>query len=97
MTSHRPTLSEPITVSEWWKNRRGESIRVTLSTYDGRNLVDLRTWYTAEGKLKPGNGFAAEIRHLPRLTAALAKAGSKPRDLGLITGDNDDRGDGGDQ
>ena len=44
----RPTLSEAITASEWWKNRRGESIRVTLSTYDGRNLVDLRTWDPTE-------------------------------------------------
>jgi hypothetical protein len=81
----RPTLSEAITVSEWWKNRRGESIRVSLSTYDGRNLVDLRTWYTAEGGLKPGKGFAAEIRHLPRLAEALAKAEAKARELGLIT------------
>jgi hypothetical protein len=88
----RPTLSEAITVSEWWKNRRGESIRVTLSTHDGRNLVDLRTWYTAEGRLKPGKGFAAEIRHLPRLAAALAKAEAKATELGLITDDDNDKG-----
>jgi len=88
----RPTLSEAITVSEWWKNRRGESIRVTLATYGGRNLVDLRTWYTREGGLKPGKGFAAAIRHLPRLAAALAKAEAKAAELGLITDDDDDGG-----
>jgi hypothetical protein len=83
-------LAEPIIIAQWWKNRGGGSVRVTLSTYDGHNLLDLRTWYTTEGKLKPGKGFAAEIRHLPRLAAALAKAEAKATELGLITGDNDD-------
>jgi hypothetical protein len=91
----RPTLSEAITVSEWWKNRRGGSIRMTLSTYADRNLVDLRTWFTAGGKLRPSKGFTAAVRHLPRLAAALAKAESKARDLGLIAGDNDNEEAGG--
>jgi hypothetical protein len=86
-------LAEPIIVSEWWKNRGGESVRVTLPTYDGRNLIDLRTWFTADGKLKPGKGFAADVRHLPQLAKALASAVSKARDLGLISGDNDNGGD----
>jgi hypothetical protein len=81
-------LPEPVTIAEWWKNRRGESVRVTLSTYADRNLVDLRTWFTADGKLQPGRGFAAEVRHLPRLAAALAKAVAKATELGLITTDN---------
>jgi hypothetical protein len=85
MTKHHEPLSEPVTVAEWWKNRRGESIRVCLSAYEGRNLADVRTWYTADdGKLKPGKGFAAEVRHLPRLAAAIAKAEAKARELGLI-------------
>jgi hypothetical protein len=83
-------LPEPITVAEWWKSRRGEAIRVRLSTYDGRNLFDLRTWYSADGKLQPGKGFAAEVRHLPRLAAAFAKAEAKARELGLITSDDED-------
>jgi hypothetical protein len=66
----------------------GESVRVTLTTYADRNLVDLRTWFTADGKLKAGKGFAADVRHLPRLAAALAKAVAKATELGLIT-DND--------
>ena len=80
---------ELVTIAEWWKNRRGESIRLTLSQFQGRSIFDLRTWYTADGKLKPGKGFAADVRHLPRLTAALAKAESKARELGLITSDDD--------
>jgi hypothetical protein len=84
----RPTLSAPIVVSEFWKNRGGESVRVTLTTYAERNLIDLRTWFTADGKLQPGKGFAADVRHLPRLAAALAKAVAKATELGLITTDN---------
>jgi hypothetical protein len=34
--------------------------------------------------LKPGKGFAAEVRHLPRLAAEIAKAAAKARELGLI-------------
>lgn len=58
-------LAEPIIIAQSWKNRGGESVRVTLSTYADRNLVDLRTWFTADGKLKPGKGFAADVRRLP--------------------------------
>jgi Transcriptional Coactivator p15 (PC4) len=73
-----PALAEPITIAEWWKNRPGESIRLVLSQFQGRSIFDLRTWYTGDdGKLKPGKGFAAEVRHLPRLAAAFAKGGSQ--------------------
>jgi hypothetical protein len=85
-------LSEPLTIAEWWKNRSGQAIRVRFSTYDGRNLIDLRTWYTADGRLQPGKGFASEVRHLPRLAAALIKAEAKARELGLITSDDEDGG-----
>jgi Transcriptional Coactivator p15 (PC4) len=87
----RPTSAQPIVVSEWWRNRGGQSIRVSLSTYASRNLIDLRTWFTTEGKLQPGKGFAADVRHLPRLTAALIKAEAKARELHLIP--DDDRSD----
>jgi Transcriptional Coactivator p15 (PC4) len=85
----RPTLAEPITVAEFWKNRSGQSIRLTLSTYAGRNLIDLRTWCLEQGRLKPGKGFAAEARHLPQLVKAFAKACSRARELGLISSDDD--------
>jgi Transcriptional Coactivator p15 (PC4) len=77
-------FTEPVTIAEWWKNRRGESIRLVLSQFQGRGILDLRTWYIADGKLKPGKGFAAEVRHLPRLAAAIAKAEAKARELGLV-------------
>jgi Transcriptional Coactivator p15 (PC4) len=86
----RPTLSEPIIIAEWWKNRGGESIR-TLSTYQGRNIADLRVWYTSpEGKLKPSaKGLTAEACHLPQLTKAIVKAEAKARELHLIDDDHD--------
>jgi hypothetical protein len=75
MSARHPILPEPIIISEWWKNRGGESIRVRLSTYEGHNLVDLRTWWVGDdGKLKPGKGFACAVKHLPKLADALAKA-----------------------
>jgi hypothetical protein len=83
----RPTLAEPITIAEWWKNRGGELIRVTISTWKDRNLIDLRTWYMTDGKLVPGKGFAADVRHVPHLAAALAKAEARARELGLIEND----------
>ena len=65
--------------------------RLTLNRYEGRDVVDLRTWYTGDdGKLKPGKGFAAEVRHLPRLAAAFVKAEAKARKVRLI----DDEGTG---
>jgi hypothetical protein len=83
--ANRANPSEPITIAEWWKNRRSESIRLVLSQFQGRNIFDLRTWYTGnDSKLKPGKGFAAEVRHLPRLAAAFAMAEAKAREHGLI-------------
>jgi hypothetical protein len=91
----RPTLAEPITIAQFWRNRRAEAITVQLSTYQGRNIVDLRVWYTSpEGKLKPSaKGLAAEARHLPKLASALGKACSRAIELGLIASDDDDGGE----
>jgi len=91
----RTALSEPIIIAQWWRNRRGEAVRVQLSTFEGHNLIDVRTWVTDDGKLVPRKGFTASVKHLPRLAAALAKAVAKATELGLIT--DDVHNDGGDQ
>ena len=88
----RQALSEPIIIAQWWRNRRGEAVRVQLSTWEGHNLIDIRIWRSSDGKLVPGKGFAADVRRLPRLAAALAKAEAKATELGLITDDNDNGG-----
>jgi hypothetical protein len=86
-----PTLSEPVIVDQWWQTRGGKAVRLTLSTYAGRNLIDLRSWYTVDdGRLKPGKaGFCAEAKHLPKLVSALSKACSQARELGLIASDDE--------
>jgi hypothetical protein len=89
----RPTLAKAITIDEFWKNRAGQAVKISLSTFQGRNLIDVRTWGTdpAEGRLKPTvKGFAAELRHLPRLVSALTKAESRTRELGLIENNAED-------
>jgi transcriptional coactivator p15 (PC4) len=80
----RAKIPDPIVIAEWWKNRRKESIRVRLNEYEGHALIDVRTWYGENGKLKPGKGFCASIKHLPRLAAELTKALAKARELGLV-------------
>lgn len=79
------TLPEPVTVDQWWKNRGGETIRLLLSTFEGRNIVILRTWWTdKDGVLKRGMGFACSIKHLPKLAKVFARAMTKAHELGLI-------------
>jgi transcriptional coactivator p15 (PC4) len=82
-----PNLPEPIVIAEWWKNRGGQSIRAQLTEYEGRLLIDVRSWFTGtDGVLKPGKGFAASIRHLPRLHSEIGKALNRARELRLIDG-----------
>jgi hypothetical protein len=40
-------LTEPLTIAEWWKNRRGESIRLVLSQFQGRMICAPGTPRTA--------------------------------------------------
>jgi Transcriptional Coactivator p15 (PC4) len=87
--SPRRTLDAPITVEQWWKNRGGEVIRLELSTYEGRNILNLRTWHTdkSDGVMRPGKGFACSAKHLPKLVEVFGKAEDRARELGLIDDD----------
>jgi hypothetical protein len=81
------TLSAPIEVSKFWTNRKGEAVCVTLSTFEGRNICDLRGYFTdAEGKLRPTKkGLAIVVLRLPELAAAVTKALKLAREHGLLT------------
>jgi hypothetical protein len=81
-----PTLDQPIIISRWWKNRRGEEVRVTLRSYEGFNLIDVRSFYTDgdSGVMKPGKGFSATLRNLPQLADAIAKALAEAERRGLL-------------
>jgi hypothetical protein len=38
----RVTLPEPVEIAKFFKNRRKDVIVVSLSTFEGRNIVDVR-------------------------------------------------------
>jgi Transcriptional Coactivator p15 (PC4) len=87
--ARRPTLPEPIEVAKFFKNRRKDIIVVSLSTFEGRNLVDVRQHFTNEqGLMRPtSKGVAMVVLRLPDLAAAVNKALSKARELGLLDGE----------
>jgi hypothetical protein len=87
-----PTLSAPI---EWrlWRNRwRRDAIVVSISTFENRNLISVRTYTTSkDGRMLPTlKGVSLVIEKLPELHAALGKALKKAKALGLLP--NDDGG-----
>jgi len=80
-----PALGEPITVAEFWANRRGESVRVQVTQIEGVRCIDLRRYQTVSGRLQPTHkGIALAIHKLPLLAAAVTKALHKARELGLV-------------
>jgi hypothetical protein len=78
-------LPEPIVCAEFWRNRRGESVRVQLREFEGQTLVDLRVHYLSGGKLMPTRkGLSIVVRRLPELAAAIGKALDRAVELGLL-------------
>jgi hypothetical protein len=90
--SPRPTLSDPIMIAKWWKNRAHDEIRLELSTYEGINILNLRTWHTnkSDGITRPGKGFACSVKHLPKLAEVFAEATKRARALALLDDDGSD-------
>ena len=84
-----PAIPVPIKIAEFWKNQRGFSVRVELTTYEGQDLVDVRSYATAaDGTMQPTRkGISLSIRKLPELLAALVKARDKAAELGLLDED----------
>ena len=86
------TLPEPVQVDSFWRNRRHEAVVSTLSTFEGRNIFDIRVHAMKEGKLVPTKkGVAIVVLRLPEMAKAIDKAVAKARELGLI--DDDARAD----
>jgi hypothetical protein len=90
MGASRPELPEPVVVDQAWLNRRHDALVVTLSTFKGHNIIDVRKHVmNREGKLVPtGKGVAMTVTRLPELLKAIQKALSKARDLGLLDGED---------
>jgi hypothetical protein len=85
--SPRPTLPEPLKVDFFWRNRRHEAVVSTLSTFEGRNIFDVRIHAMKEGRLVPTpKGVAVVVLRLPDLHKAITKALRQARELGLLPG-----------
>jgi hypothetical protein len=85
--SHRiNTLCEPIVAAKFWRNRRGEAVVVRLKEYKGRALADIRVFVGDKtGRLVPTTkGIAVKMSKLPELAAAIRRAETKARALGLL-------------
>jgi hypothetical protein len=81
------TLPAPVEIAKFWKNRRrSESVRVSLSVYEGHCLINVRVYATGtDGIDRPTpKGVAMGIGKLPELARTLAKAEAKARELGLL-------------
>ncbi len=86
--SARVTLPEPVEIAKFWKNRRHDAIVVSLSTYEGKNIVDVRMHAMKKGRLLPTpKGVAMVILRLPELAKAVTKALAKAKELGLLPDD----------
>jgi len=85
--TRRPTLSEPVTVDRFWRNRRHEAIVTELKTIHGHNVCDVRLHVMDQGRLVPtGKGFCVVIPRLPDLAKSLSKALKKAKALTLLDG-----------
>jgi hypothetical protein len=87
MSTKASPLAEQITVAKFWKNRRrNESVHVTLSEYEGHELINVRVYSTGDDGIdRPTTkGVSMAVDKLPALAAGLAKAEAKARELGLI-------------
>ncbi len=76
----------PFTAGEFRRNSR-ETVRVQITEYHGRAIVNLRCWFTdGGGELKPGrDGLALSVSHLPALADAVAKALAEAQRRGLLS------------
>ena len=69
------------------KNAR-EELRVSVETFKGVPLVNLRVWFQAEdGDMRPGKqGVALRLELLPELRQALERAAAEAERQGLMEG-----------
>jgi hypothetical protein len=58
-----------------WPNRKGNVIRVLLSSYKGRLRLDIREWFFEEEKLRAGlRGVSIEPQRFRKLAKAVRRA-----------------------
>lgn len=86
-TAKPAPLAEPIQIAKFWKNRRRDTaIVVSLSSYEGHNLVSVREHFVGgDGCTRPTTkGISVVVRRLPELSRALRVALERARALDLL-------------
>jgi Transcriptional Coactivator p15 (PC4) len=87
MNTKPAPLPEPIEVAKFWKTRRRDiAIVVTLSEYEGSNILNVREHFIgSDGCMRPTTrGLAMGVRRLPELSKAIRQALEKARSLDLL-------------
>jgi hypothetical protein len=81
---------EPILIAEWPLSR-GEIARVSLRSFKGTWLIDLRKWFeTGDGQLRAGpKGISLSLKHLRRISVAMDEALEVARSRWLIQADDE--------
>jgi hypothetical protein len=81
---------EPILISEWPLSR-GEIARVSIRSFKGTWLIDLRKWYeTGDGQLRASpRGISLSLKHLRRISVAMDEALAAAIERGLIPADDE--------
>jgi hypothetical protein len=79
------TLGETVIAAHFWRNRRGEAVRIELKPLDQVTLCDIRVWFThPTAIMQPSaKGVAIAVRRIPDLLA-IKKAEATARELGLL-------------
>lgn len=76
------TLAE---IDKFWRDRSGRAIVVRITEYNGHQLLDIRTFFTAnDGTMRPDKGVTCPVRLLPQLARSIDKAITEARRLGYL-------------
>jgi hypothetical protein len=78
-------MTDASIIAEWQINRH-ERVRVSIEQFKGVDLISVRKWFEAEDdSLRPGKaGIALNVKHLPQIADAMAKALFVARERGLV-------------
>jgi hypothetical protein len=93
MTSKPAPLEQTIEIAKWWKNRRRDTaILVSLSSFEGSNLVQVREHFIgSDGRMRPTTkGVAMVVRCLPEFSRAMRRALETARELNLLPEGSDE-------